>query len=124
VSLAAGLAAELDPDGVLDRRFLKKLADQVGHIEHRKKEAENKATTLKGKIALQKAMQRRASLARLMTGIATNAAGAAAGTSGGGGGGDAAAAAANAGGDGSTYSPGSILSSPGLAIYTTRPKLR
>lgn len=41
-------------------------------VELKRKDAETKATTAKGKVALQVAMQRRASLAKMMAGIAVN----------------------------------------------------
>jgi hypothetical protein len=84
-SIALSFAAEADSDGLLDRRILKKLASTMNTIEEKCKAAEKSekdggSNGAQGKIDLQQAMARRASLARLMNSIATNAEQAFAGT--------------------------------------------
>jgi len=72
ISIASIIAQDVDPDGLLDRKLIKRLAKEMDTVEIKRKEAESHAATATGRIALQKALQRRTSLARLMTGIATN----------------------------------------------------
>lgn len=142
LSASAAFAAEADPDGMLDRRLIKKLASEMENMEGKRRAAEQQASTAKGKLQLQKAMQRRASLARLMTGIAINPVA----TFANGGKGDSASAgistapgadaAAAASASAVTSSgelhghasfggkAGGASASSGLAVYTTRPRLR
>jgi hypothetical protein len=74
-SISAQFAAEADPEGLLDRRLIKRLAAAMEGVEDRRRAAEKAggAATAKGRIDLQRAMARRASIARLMSGIASDA---------------------------------------------------
>jgi hypothetical protein len=74
-SISAQFAAEADPEGLLDRRLIKRLAAAMEGVEDRRRAAERAggAATAKGRIDLQRAMARRASIARLMSGIASDA---------------------------------------------------
>ena len=127
-SMALTFAAEADPEGVLDRRILKKLASTMNTIEEKRKTAEREsATSAKGKIDLQQAMARRASLARLMTSIATNADQAFAGTFKS----SSSSSDLSSSSSSSTLDAGSSMlmmgstdARPGLSIYTQKPRLR
>jgi len=128
-SMALTFAAEADPEGVLDRRILKKLASTMNTIEEKRKTAEREsATSAKGKIDLQQAMARRASLARLMTSIATNADQAFAGTfkSSSSSSSDlpSSSSSSTLDADSSMLLTGSTDARPGLSIYTQKPRLR
>jgi hypothetical protein len=125
-SMAVAFAADADPDGLLDRRILKKLASAMNTIEEKRKVAEREsASSAKGKIDLQHAMARRASLARLMTTIATNADQAFAGTLKS----SSELPPISSTSSSSSLDAGSssIMNSdirPGLTIYTQKPRLR
>ena len=118
-SVSSTLAAEADPDGLLDRRLIKRLAAAMDSVEERRREAERNAASAKGKIDLQQAMARRASIARLMSDIATSAETA----FGAGGGANAAGAGANSTRETGDDSIGGARS-VGLEAYTNRPRLR
>lgn len=136
VSIASIIAQDVDPDGLLDRKLIKRLAKEMDTVEVKRKQAEVHAATATGRIALQKALQRRTSLARLMTGIATNPIATFANS----GRGELQPTTTNLGNTkslsdtlstetmkndqmlGNNGSVAQLLS--GLAVYTTRPKLR
>jgi hypothetical protein len=122
-SIALIFAAEADSDGILDRKILKKLASTMNTIEEKCKAAEKSekdggSSVAQGKIDLQQAMARRASLARLMNSIATNADQAFAGTF------KSTAPEISSSSSSSSTSDGGDVRPGSLTVYTQKPRLR